>query len=316
MHLPESSRPGFVDYTLLITLAAIWGASFYFIKLAVDTIPAVTLTLGRLAIGALFLYAIARIYKEPFPKDLMIWVYITLSAFIGSALPFTLISWGEETVDSGIAAILMGVAPLTTIFIAHFLTKDEKLNIAKIIAVVLGIFGLIVLMGSETFSTLGDDTVRQIAIAGAAFCYGLNTIITKSLIHLPKHSMVAAILIVSTIMMLPASIAWDKPWTLTPSSSSLISMAILGLLQTALAGLMMFIIIERQSASFFSQINFFVPIFGVVWGIAFLSEQIPPNGFIALGIILLGMLIARHDRYDNVFFVRSILAQMKMFKRK
>lgn len=293
--------PNATDYTLLIILAALWGSSFLLIKVAINTLPAATLTFGRLAVAALVAYGVILWIKEDLPKGVKTWGLITLSALVGNALPFTLISWGEEIVDSAVAAILMGVMPLTTLVIAHIFTQDEKLNWAKSIGVSLGVFGLIVLMGFDKLSQLGDETIRQLAIAGAAVCYGLNAIITKFLIHLPKRSLLAAVLIVSAIIMIPVSLTWDQPWVLQPSVIAVTFMIVLGLAQTALAGFIMFVIVERQGASFFSQINFLVPVFGVFFGMLFLSERLPPDAYLALGIIMMGIVIARYGHRVKKF---------------
>jgi drug/metabolite transporter (DMT)-like permease len=287
------SRPGGGDYALLILLSAIWGSSFIFIKLAVDTAPAASATAVRLAVGALTMFVIARLAGQTLPRGLRLWTQIALAGLFGNALPFTLISWGEEVIDSGLAAILMAVMPLTTILLAHLLTEDEKLTPAKALGVFLGIAGLIVLIGPQKLSHLGGDVVRQLAVAAAATCYGINAILVRSLTGLPRRSLIASLLIVSFVMLLPVVVYVDRPWTVSPSALSWSAMAVLGLLHTALATLIMFAIVSRQGASFFSQINFLVPLFGVFWGVVALSENPPPNAYLALALILAGIAIAR-----------------------
>lgn len=288
-----TSRPGAGDYGLLLTLAAIWGSSFLFIKLAVETIPAATTTALRLGIAALFLLAVAWRAGQSMPRGRRIWGLILLAALFGNALPFTLISWGEEVIDSGLAAILIAVMPLSTILLAHFFTSDEKLNTSKTIGVVLGFAGIIILIGPEKLTRLGDDTLRQLAVAGAAFCYGINAIVTKSLLGLPRRSLAAAVMVASAIMLVPVSLLLDRPWQLEPTAMSLISVVALGLAHTAVGTLMLFAIIGRQGASFFSQINFLVPVCGVFWGVALLAERLPPGAYWALALILAGIAVAR-----------------------
>lgn len=287
------SRPGAGDYALLILLSAIWGSSFLFVKLAVETAPAASSTAVRLAVGALTMIVIARLAGQGLPRGRHIWGMICLAALFGNALPFTLISWGEEVIDSANAAILMAVMPLTTIFLAHFLTADEKLNPWKGAGVLLGIAGLVVLIGPGKIMQLGGDVFRQLAVAGAAACYGANAVITRSLVGLPRRAMVASVLSVSFVMLLPVALYVDQPWTLRPSAMSWGAMILLGFLHTALATLLMFTIVSRQGASFFSQINFLIPMFGVLWGVMALREVPPPNAYLALGLILAGIAVAR-----------------------
>ena len=251
--------PGLSDYVLLVTLALIWGGSFPLIKVAVETIPAVSLTALRLSLGAALLVVVAIVAGQRLQANAKLWVGICLAAFFGNALPFTLISWGEEVIDSGLAAILMAVMPLTTVLLAHLFTTDERLNARKLIGVVLGLLGLVILIGPGKLASLGSETIRQLAVAAAAFCYGINAIITKRLLSLQPIALAAAVVGVSALMLIPVSLAVDAPWTLKPDAASLWSAVALGIMQTAVATLIMFALISRQGASFFSQINFWCP---------------------------------------------------------
>ncbi len=286
-------RPALEDYGLLIMLAAIWGGSFLFIKLAVDTIPAATLTAARLVIAVLFMLAVMKAIGARWPRGMATWGIIALAALFGNALPFTLISWGEEAIDSGTAAILMAVMPLTTVLLAHITTSDEKLNARKATGVCLGLVGLVVLIGPDKLTLLGNETIRQLAVAAAAMCYGVNALAMKWLIGEERYGLVTAIMVASVVMMVPYSLAVDQPWTLAPSVGSIWATIVLGLLQTAIGTLIMFAIVRRQGASFFSQVNFLIPLFGVAWGALFLSEALPGDAFVALSLILLGIAIAR-----------------------
>ena len=288
-----SSPPGVRDYVLLFTLSALWGSSFLFIKIGVETVPAATLTLARLIIAAVLLYIVARMAGQNLPRGLRLWGVIALAALFGNALPFTLIAWGEESIDSGVAAILMAVMPLTTVLLAHIFTKDEKMTPRKALGVTLGIAGLAVLIGPEALAQLGDDTIRQLAVAGAAFCYGVNAVVTKGLIGQPRRAVAAALMIISTVMLIPVTFAFEDPFSLEVSTRSLIAVIGLGVLHTAIGTMIMLAIVRRQGASFFSQINLVIPIFGVLYGALILFERPPPSAYAALALILLGVAVAR-----------------------
>lgn len=286
------SQPGFKDYAFLVLLAAIWGASFMFIELAIETIPPATTTVWRIGFGALVLLIIVRVIGQSLPRG-RIWLWIIAAGFFGNALPFTLISWGQQQIDSGLAAILMALMPLTTILLAHLLTDDEKMTRAKLIGVLFGLAGLVVLIGPSKLLLLGGETISQLAVAFAASSYGLNAIITKKLIHLPRRAMVASVLIASFVLLLPVSLIVEQPWTLVPSTKSLVAVVVLGVFQTALANLMALTLISWRGASFFAQINFLIPLFGVLWGGLFLAERPAPNAWFALLLILIGIAITR-----------------------
>ncbi|WP_350333002.1 DMT family transporter [Coralliovum pocilloporae] len=288
----SESRPGLREYAFLVLLAAIWGASFMFTELAIETIPPATTTILRVGLGALTLLVIVRVIGQSLPRG-RIWIWIFAAGFFGNALPFTLIAWGQQQIDSGLAAILMALMPLTTILLAHALTDDEKMTPAKLMGVLFGLAGLVVLIGPSKLLLLGGETISQLAVAFAASCYGLNAIITKKLVHLPRRAMVASVLLAGFILLLPVSAISDQPWTLQPSWTSLWAIVVLGIFQTALATLMMMTLISWQGASFFAQINFLIPLFGVFWGALFLAERPSANAWLALVLILIGIAITR-----------------------
>ncbi len=290
----KMKTPTLPDYGLLTILAAVWGSSFMFIKIAVETIPALPMTSGRLGIAALVGLAVMFAMKQRLPSGLKTWGLMVIVAIFGNALPFALISWGEEGVDSGLAAILMAVMPLTTILLVHFFTDDEKLNLWKMIGVVLGIVGVIVLMGPTKLVHLGDDIVRQVSITFAAVCYGIATLFVKKIKDVPQISMTAGILALSALVMLPFGLLTASYVELTPSTVSLIAMVLLGVLHTAAANLLAYSIVRRLGATFFAQLNFMVPLFGVLFAVLFLKETISWNAGFALLIILLGVGIARY----------------------
>ena len=289
------SKPGtlFISYVLLVGLAANFGMSFMLTKIVVADVPASTIVFTRLLIATLCVGAVMLWVGQSMRPLLKHWKIITVAGFFGNAMPFFLISWGQGKVDAGLTAILMAVMPLITLVLAHFFTGDEKLNVFKIIGFCLGLLGVAVLIGFDKLATLGEETVRQYAIMGGAFCYAVHAIVSKHLTNMPRQAVTVAVLLVSCLMMLPFSLYLDQPWTLTVSSEAAWSLVILGVLPTAIGTLMLFAIVERQGAGFLSQINFLVPVFGVLWAIVFINEMLPPDALKALLIILAGVAIAR-----------------------
>ena len=223
-----------------------------------------------------------------------IWWPLFASGFFGNALPFGLISWGQVSVEAGLTAIFMAAMPLATLVLAHLFTSDEKLDRYKFTGVIFGLIGVMVLMGWNNLSQLGDQTIRQLAILAGALCYAVNAIITKKITHLPKWSAMTALMFASSVMMVPVSLAFDQPWTFQPSADALLALLALAIGPTAMATVLILIIIERQGASFLSQINFMVPVFGMFFGVVFLSEILPANAYIALVIILSGIALSRY----------------------
>jgi len=289
----RNNRPTLIDYLLLSGLALVFGASFLFTSLAVRELPPLTVAVSRLALAAMLVSGLMLVQKKSLPKRGQIWWFIVGSAFFGNALPFALVAWGQVKVDAGLAAILMAVMPLITVVIAHALTVDEKLNRYKIVGVLCGLVGVVVLMGWNQLDHLGDSALRQYAIAIAAVSYAVNAIITKRLTSTNRVSMIAALLLVATAMLIPVAWWFGRSIDIVLTTQSVLSVLVLAIGPTALAMLVILVIIDRQGASFLSQINFFVPLFGVLLARVFLGETLPTNAWIALIVILFGVYLSR-----------------------
>jgi drug/metabolite transporter (DMT)-like permease len=299
--LSGPGRPGLIDYALLVGLGAIWGASFMLIKIGVESIASWTLTAIRLSIAAAFMVGWAALKHEAFPRTVGFWWLAFVTALFGNVLPFILITWGQEQIDSGIAAICVATMPLMTLFIAHFALPDDRLTAPKLIGVSCGLAGLIILVGPAKLLQPGSDTVRLLAVTAAALCYATNAVATRKLLRAePRYALAAAVMLVAVVITVPLALWIDKPWRLfslsdggLPSGSSLTAVIVLGIVQTSIAQIMLFKLIARQGASFFSQVNYFVPVFGVLWGWVALSEQLPAQALMALAVILSGLAIVR-----------------------
>ena len=283
----------YIDYIWLVSLSILFGLSFTLTSIGVRDIPPITLAAGRLLIAFLMLYPLMRLNGQKMPGIGPIWMALLGSGLFGNALPFALISWEQVSVQAGLTAIFMAVMPLATILLAHVFTDDEKLDPWKFIGVMFGLVGVVVLMGWSALNALGDDLVRQAAILLAAICYAINAIITRKLTRLPRWSTMTALMLAGSVWLLPVSLLVESPWLVRPSMISSLSLLALAIGPTAIATVMILRIIDRQGASFLSQINFLVPIVGMVFGVLMLNERFPANAYVALLIILAGIGISR-----------------------
>ena len=283
----------YIDYVWLVSLSILFGLSFTLTNIAVRDIPPISLAAGRLLIAFLMLYPLMRLNGQKMPDIGPIWIALLASGLFGNALPFALISWGQVNVQAGLTAIFMAVMPLVTILLAHVFTDDEKLDRWKFIGVMFGLVGVIVLMGWSALNAIGDDLIRQTAILLAAVCYAINAIITRKLTRLPRWSAMSALMFAGSLWLVPVSLMVDGPWQISPSLPSGLSLLALAIGPTAIATVMILRIVDRQGASFLSQINFLVPIVGMVFGVLMLNESFPANAYVALLIILAGIGISR-----------------------
>jgi len=290
--MTQTTRPDAMGYLRLILLAGIWGSSFTFIKIALADFGPLTIATTRIGFAAVFLALIAYGQKAPWPRDWKTWAYLIGLGFLGSAIPFFLIGWGERTVDSGLTAVLMSVVPLIVPVLAHFLTDDEKLNPYIIVGIVVGFIGLIILVGPETLTTLGQDTLAQVAIVCAATCYASASFVARHLRQLPFMITAAGSLGAATVMLLPFTLIIEQPWQYTPHLSSLGSLLYLGLFPTALANILLLQVIRTNGVSFIALNNYLVPVFGVGIATLTLGEDIPSEMLTALVIIFAGIFIS------------------------
>lgn len=285
------------DLAFLILLSALWGASFLFIKLAIKDIPPLTLVAFRLLLAAMILGFFVAISGKKLPKTLETWRHFAVLAFIGIALPFFLISWGELYIDSSLAAILMSVMPLATILLAHRFTGDEPLTSKKLLGFLLGFAGVVILVGPSAVSGLGDEVAAQLALAAAALCYACNAVYVRAsgVSSVPASVLSAGVLLTAAAMVLPFALLLDQPWNLNPARSAWWAFLALTLFSTCLAYMILFHLLHRRGASFTSYLNYLVPLFGVAFGAIFLEEELKLQYLLALLLVLSGVAVANSN---------------------
>ena len=274
-----------------MTLVALWGSSFLFTAISVDTVDPISVVFFRLVLGALVLSLVVFARELSFPRSLRIWGGFLLMAIAGNALPFFLISWGQQTIDSGVAGMIMAIMPLITMILAHYFIEGETLNRYKLIGFSLGITGVTLLLG-PVFTGGGRAMISGIAIFTAASCYAVNSILIK---RLPRFSpMVGAcgVLIMASLVMLPFWLLL-APQNNSISQGSMLSVIWLGIGPTGVATIVLFSVIDRAGPTFLSTINYLIPVVAFFCGAWLLSEPVSWHHFAALVTILGGIAITR-----------------------
>lgn len=295
MVLPPEA--GWRQLGLLILLAGIWSSSFMFIKIGVATIPPATMAAARLLLAAMMLTAIARARGYRLPLTLRAWAAFTFVGVMGNAVPFTLIAWGELEVDSGLAAILMGVMPVATALLAHAFVRDEPLTGRRAAGVLLGFSGTVLLVGVSALSGLGAQVAAQLAVVGGALCYAVTTVFVRRFANLPDMIMAAGAVTMGALAILPIAFLFESPLSVSPSFASMAAVAVLGVVSTGFAALVYFYLIRTVGAAIFSQVNFLTPAIGVAFGMVFLGESPGADAWSALALIVIGVwLVTRRTR--------------------
>jgi drug/metabolite transporter (DMT)-like permease len=278
----------------LAFLACLWGPSFVFIKVAVQEIPPLKMVVGRVGIAAVLLYLVLRLQGRSLPPFGPVWKHFAFLGFMHNALPFALFNWGEQYIDSALAAILNGTTPLFTILLAHFFVADDRLTPAKVSGALIGFGGLLLLIGPSLLGGLQATTLGLLAVAMATICYAVAIVYSRlSMRGLPPLVAPTAQLGMATLFALPLSLFIEQPYRLPmPSWAALGSLLVLAAIGTALAFGVYYFLIERIGASAISMVTYIIPVVGIILGVVLLDEALAWNAYAGCALILCGVMFA------------------------
>ncbi|MCW8915266.1 MAG: EamA family transporter [Magnetovibrio sp.] len=279
------------DLGLLFVLAMIWSSSFTVIKVGVETVPPITLAMLRVVVGAVVLYVWLKAKGHKLPTAPKVWWSFFLIGLLGNAVPFSLINWGEQHIPSGLAAIVIAAMPLAALVLGRVFS-DEVLNARRIVGVLVGFGGVIVLMGPEELLALGDQALRQLAVVIAAICYAIAGILVRKLPTAKPLEHGTGVLIASAAVLVPMSLAFEQPLAVDYTWTSVWAAVYLGVFPTALATVLLIIVIASRGVTFLALNNYLIPLMGVAWGYLFLNEAITAEIITALVMIFTGIAIA------------------------
>ncbi|WP_434734128.1 EamA family transporter [Rhizobium sp. YTUHZ044] len=278
------------ELVLLLVLATLWGSSYTFIKIGVETIPPVTLIAVRTLIAGAILLAVLCHRHVRLPRDGATWRLFVVQACLNSVIPFTLIAWAEQSVDAGLAVILNSATPIFTFLLTVSITRHEQATARKLFGVVSGLAGICLVIGVEALGGLGESLMAQIAIILATICYAGAAIFSKNFRGLDPAVPAAGSLISGAVILMPVSLLVDRPWGLDPSAASVLALLALSAFSTALAFTIYFRLVQTLgSVGTTSQAYLRVPI-GVAIGTIFLGESLSPTALIGLTCVILGVI--------------------------
>jgi drug/metabolite transporter (DMT)-like permease len=277
------------ELALLLALATLWGASYAFIKVGVATIPPLTLIAARTAIAGVLLLAIMRWRGIRLPTDAISWRRFLFQAGLNSVIPWTLLAWGERSLDAGIATILNSTSPIFAFFLTLAITRHEALASRKLFGIIAGMAGICLIVGVQALAGLGEQLVAQLVTVLAAICYAGAAIFGRGFKGLDPMAPAAGSLISGAAVLIPASLIVDQPWTLAPSTSSMLALLGLAVFSTAFAFVIYFRLIQTLgSIGTTAQAYLRVPI-GVALGVLFLGERLTATAWIGLACVVIGV---------------------------
>ena len=294
-------QPSWKQIALLFVPGVLWGGAFVLTEMVLETIPPISYTMLRNIITAVALVAILYARNGRLQTTPRAWLTYFVIGFFNNALPFTLVNWGQLTIDSGLASILVSTMPFFTLLLAHFFTDDERLTPPKLLGIGLGLLGIVVLIGLDALSGLGGSLAGQLMVTGAAVSYAIGAILSRSYLRASRQRAVPpqlrALEIVTgqyaatAVLLILLAFTVEDPLALHPSLRSITALLISALPVSLTAVLVYYYLIDAIGASFSALSIYIIPIAGVLMGALLLGEPITLQVIASLVLILLGVAI-------------------------
>lgn len=277
----------------LLLLGAIWGASFVFIKLALESYTPATVVALRIAGSAVLLFLVLRQRGLALPTARRDWGNLLVASMVSMVLPFLLITWGEQYINSGLAAILIAMTPLFTLLIALLWTHEERLGLLRTLGVVIGFTGVIIAVNIRHFDLSSATSWGQLAVLVAAFCYAAGAIYARRVFRgMPALVTATGTMITGALSITPIALLMDGLPTLHPTGVALFGVLGLTFLSTSIAYILYYWILEHIGSARTTMVTYLVPVFALLYGWLWLQEHIGVEAIIGLGLVLTGIMLA------------------------
>jgi drug/metabolite transporter (DMT)-like permease len=276
-------------WLLFLALGFMWGSSYLFIKLAVDDFGTYTLVALRLAVGAVLLWGVVLLTRQPLPPASRIYGHLFVMGLVNIVIPFVLITWAEQTVDSSLAAILTAPVPLFAIVIAPFFLHDEPIRVNGVIGLLVGFVGVVILTSRDL--TIGDaDLTGEIALLGAAFSYAVGAVYARRNMRgvpplIPAVFQVSFALLVSGLI----ALVLERPWEAQPDAEAVFSILWLGIVGSGLAYLVVFRLFAAWGATRTTMVAYVIPVVGILLGFFVLAEPVDIRLLIGTALVVGGV---------------------------
>lgn len=280
------------EWGMLITLSLLWGGSFFFVGVAVKALPPFTIVALRVLLAAAALLLFLRFTGRSMPRAPRIWLAFFGMGLLNNLIPFSLIVWGQTHIASGLASILNATTPLFGVIVAHLLTDDEKLTANKLAGVLIGFFGVAVMIGPAALGGLGTNVLAQVAVLGAALSYAFAGVFARRFKRMGVAPIVTATgqVSASSIMLIPIALLVDRPWALTmPGLEVWGAIVGIALISTALAYVLFFRILETAGVTNLMLVTFLIPVSAILLGALFLGESLESKHFFGMALIAAGL---------------------------
>ena len=279
------------EWALLVLLAVIWGANFFFIEVALVGLSPLMIVFLRMAMAAVLMLIYLHATGHRLPREWKLWKAFVVLGLLNSLVPFLLITWGQTHIESGLAAILNATTPIFSVILTHFLTDDEKMTGNRVVGVILGMMGVCLLIGPEALSGFSFEALGQFAILGATTCYAYGAIRTRLLKDKPVLIVMTCTLCAASLMLLPFILIFELPLQLEQTGSVIVAVLYLAIIGTAAGHLIFYYVISRVGANNTLLVAFLVPITALLLGTFILGEKLSGLALIGMFIIFISLIV-------------------------
>jgi drug/metabolite transporter (DMT)-like permease len=295
MTTQASSR---IDWLLFVLLGFMWGSSYLFIKIGVEAgLPPFTLITLRLGIGFMLLATVVLIAREAMPRSAKTYGHLIVMGAVNIAIPFSLITWAELTVDSALAAILNAAVPLFVIVIAAIFLRDERITLNRLAGLAVGFVGVAILVGFDPADVASADLAGELALIGSTISYAVGAVYSRRNIHglrpmIPALFQVAFALVMVTVL----AFVFERPLEVPMTPNAIFAVIWLGVLGSGVAYLVFFRILGRWGATRTSMVAYLLPVYGIALGALVLNEPIDIRLLIGTALVIGGVALV-NSRY-------------------
>ena len=274
------------EWLLFGLLGLFWGSSYLFIKIGIETLPTFTLIAGRLGIGTLLLGVVLLAAREPLPREPRIYGHLVALAVINIVIPFALITWGEQSIDSALASILNSTVPLFTIVLAALVLHDEPITVNRLVGLAIGFTGVVILTSRSLTGSSESSLLGELAMIGSSFSYAAGNVYARRMVR-GLRPMVPAFFQVSIAFVITATLALvtERPLGIQIRRDAVFAVAWLGIFGSGLAYLLFYRLLRTWGSTRTSLVAYLLPVVGIVLGFMVLGETI--DGRILLGAALI-----------------------------
>ncbi len=278
-------------YIYIGLLSVLWGASFFFIKLTLREITPLTIVLIRVGFSAIILTGLVYASGKKMPSCRKTWRAFFVMGALNNLIPFSLIIWGQQHVNTSIASILNASAPLFSVVLAHFLTSEERMTPLRITGVILGLAGVGILIGLDTAGSSGLKSIGQVAMLCAAMCYAFSAIYGRRFRNMEPLVVATGVLTGAAVMMIPLVFIFEDPLSLHIGGQTLAALSGLTLLSTTVAYVFYFKTLALTGPTNLLLVTFLIPVNAIFLGVAVLGESLSQNVIIGMVLIFASLAV-------------------------